>query len=143
MKKILIFLVLLFTFISCKKKETYHKISYEIKMLEIPTNGASNFIEVITKPCDLEKVPKIDRFNVPLIWRYDYYGLKKGDEIIFSVDGQLSYRYEMRLYIDDIEVSYLKIKTSDNTYYSTIVEERSGINDWKNSQSGFINFIYQ
>jgi hypothetical protein len=143
MKKILFILVILFSFLSCQKGEKFHKISYEIKMLEIPSNGNSNFIDVTAKPCDDENIPKINRFNVPLIWKYDYYGLKKGDEIMFFVDGQLSYRYEMRVYIDDVEVSYLKIKTSDYNYYVTYTEERSGLNDWRNTESSFINFVFQ
>lgn len=142
MKKILFLLFVLFGFLSCNKKENYHKISYEIKMLQIPSNGSSNFIDVVAKPCEGDKVPGIDRGNVPKIWKYDYFGLKSGDKVMFSVEGQLSYRYEMRIYIDDVEVSYLKVKTSDYSYYTCFVEERNGINDWKNSDLGFIEFTY-
>ena len=59
------------------------------------------------------------------------------------LDAQQSYRFEMKIYIDDVEVSYLKVKTSDNSYYLYFVEERNGINDWKNSDLGFIEFVYQ
>ena len=143
MKKILILIFILFGFLSCKKFEKPHKITYEIKMLQIPITGSSNFIEVMAEPCDEGGVPGIDRFNVPKIWKYDYFGLKSGDKVMFSVDAQLSYRFEMRIYIDDIEVSYLKVKTSDNSYYTYFVEERNGLNDWKNSNLGFIEFVYQ
>jgi|LakMenEpi03Aug12_release.lakeMendotaPanAssembly.Ray.scaffolds.fasta_scaffold738422_2 hypothetical protein len=143
MKKILILIFILFGFLSCKKLEKTHKITYEIKMLQIPSTGSSNFIEVMAEPCGENGVPGINRFKVPKIWKYDYFGLRNGDKVMFSVDAQQSYRFEMKIYIDDIEVSYLKVKTSDNSYYLYFVEERNGINDWKNSDLGFIEFVYQ
>ena len=143
MKKILILIFILFGFLSCKKLEKTHKITYEIKMLQVPSAGSSNFIEVMAEPCEDGGVPGINRFKVPKTWKYDYFGLRSGDKVMFSVDAQQSYRFEMKIYIDDVEVSYLKVKTSDNSYYLYFVEERNGINDWKNSDLGFIEFVYQ
>lgn len=87
--------------------------------------------------------PGIDRFNIPKTWRYECYNLIKGDEIVFAVNGQLSYFFEMRLYIDDKQVSYLKAKVSDNSYYAVKVLEVDGLNDYADKNVAMISFVYQ
>jgi hypothetical protein len=60
-------------------------------------------------------------------WDYEYWDLQDGDEIMFYMWAQLGYLYEMRLYIDDVEVSYKKIKISDSDYFAYTVLDESGI----------------
>lgn len=128
-----------FSLTSCKK-ESYHKVSFEIKFLDSPKMGSSNSIEFSVFPTD-GKTPNLDRMNLPEIWRYEYMGLKNGDKVKFSVRGQLSYFYEMRVFIDDVETSYMRVRVSDNSYYADHVEERRGRND-SNEDTGYIEFNY-
>lgn len=137
---ILLITILGFSFTSCKKTE-YHKVMFEIKFLQSPSNGNSNFIEVNCNPSYSSNAPTLDRFNIPQVWRYEYFGLEKGQKVVFSVRGQLSYYYEMRVYIDGNEVSYLKVKVSDSTYYDDHIEESSGLNTSK-YDTGLIEFVY-
>jgi hypothetical protein len=140
MKKILlIFLLSLFLF-SCKKTE-YHYLTFEITFLDKPAKGSSNFITIGVTPNNRDQ-PNLDRFNLPEKWTYNYASLVKGDEVKFHVYGQLSYYYEMRVFIDNKEVSYLKVRTSDHAYYSYIVEDRYGLNMNQTSNSPYIQFVF-
>ena len=134
-------MVIVITFTSCKKKD-YHKVAFEITFLNSPTTGASNFIEVYALPSYSDKKPSIDRFNIPQVWRYEYIGLKKGDKVHFMVRGQLSYYFEMKVYIDDVQKSYRRVIVSDNSYYDDHVEESSGLNDKSDKDMGIIEFTY-
>lgn len=140
---IYLFLITLFTFsfTSCKKKD-YHKVTYEITFLQTPNTGSSNFIEVGCNPSYSDKGPTIDRFNIPQVWRYDYMGLEKGQKVSFSVRDQLSYYYEMRVFIDGSEVSYMKVKVSDTNYYDDHIESSHGLNT-STADTGLIEFIYK
>ena len=139
---ILLITILGFSFTSCKKTE-YHKVMFEITFLQSPNMGNSNFIEVNCNPsyASSGKGPTIDRFNIPQVWRYEYLGLEKGQKVSFSVRGQLSYYYEMRVYIDGTEVSYLRVKVSDSNYYDDHIEESHGLNT-SSYDTGLIEFIY-
>lgn len=139
---ILLIFVFGFSFTSCKKKE-YHKVVFEITFLQTPSTGSSNMIEVYTTPSYADSKPYINRLNVPKIWRYEYLGLEKGSRVHFLVSGQLSYYFEMRVYIDGTEVSYRRVKVSDNTYYDDHVEESYGLNDKAYEDTGLIDFIYK
>lgn len=139
--KIILILVITSSFFSCKKEELKHKVTFEVKFLDTPNKGSSNFIEIYTKPTDVNQT-SVDRFNVPKVWRYEYIGLVKGDKVELSVNGQLSYYFEMRVFIDDKEVSYMKVKVSDTVYYGCTVLERSGLNDLSNENVGYISFKY-
>jgi len=143
MKKfIYILLVSILGFTSCKKTE-YHKVMFEITFLQTPSNGSSNFIEVNCNPsyASSGKGPTIDRFNIPQVWRYEYLGLERGQKVLFGVRGQLSYHYEMKVYIDGTQVSYLKVKVSDSNYYDDHVEASSGLNT-SQYDTGLIEFVY-
>jgi len=133
--------ILGFSFTSCKKKDI-HKVTYEIIFLQSPSTGNSNFIEITANPSYSDVKPAVDRFNIPQKWTYDYIGLEKGQKVTFGVRAQLSYYYEMRVYIDGNQVSYMKVKVSDNTYYDDHIEEQSG---WNNStyDTGLITFTYK
>ena len=144
MKKILLLLVvILIGFSSCKKKETFHKITYEVTMLGKPGYGHSNFFEVSVYPNDLNNRPESEISGSTIkVWKYDYYQLTDGDKVDFGAFGQLSYYYEMRVYIDDVEVSYVRAVVDDYTYYATYIEERRGINDVTSNSSPSITFTY-
>lgn len=144
MKKLfyLFIIFLSIIFFSCKKEPKKHKITYEVNFFQTPSTGSSNFIGISTMPLDGNR-PGIDRFNIPKTWRYECYNLIKGDEIVFAVNGQLSYFFEMRLYIDDKQVSYLKAKVSDNSYYAVKVLEVDGLNDYADKNVAMISFVYQ
>ncbi len=135
------FTLIIITFTSCKKDD-FHKVTFEITFLNGPTTGVSNFIEVYALPNYSDKKPSIDRFNIPQVWRYEYIGLKKGDKVHFMVRGQLSYYFEMKVYIDDVQKSYRRVIVSDNSYYDDHVEESSGLNDKSDKDMGIIEFTY-
>lgn len=137
---ILLISILGFSFTSCKKTD-YHKVMFEITFLQSPSTGNSNFIEVNCNPSYSGNGPTIDRFNIPQVWRYEYLGLEKGQKVSFGVRGQLSYYYEMRVYIDGNEVSYLKVKVSDSNCYDDHIEASSGLNT-STYDTGLIEFVY-
>ena len=141
MKKILILLLIIIGFTSCKKKETFHKIGYEITFLDKPSYGSSNFFDVSAKPFDANNPPSIDRTTTK-VWKYEYYQLKDGDKVQFGAFGQLDYYYEMRVYIDDKEVSYLRAVVGHYNYYATSIEEKHGLNDETSDTSPYIEFVY-
>ena len=60
-------------------------------------------------------------------WQYTYLGLKDGDRVSFSIQIPLSTYYEMKIYVDDKELLYRRIKTSDSNYYMTYVVESRGV----------------
>jgi len=138
---ILLITIFSFSFTSCKKTE-YHKVVFEITFLGSPGMGSSSFIDVYILPNYSDKKPFIDRFNIPQVWRYEYLGLEKGQKVHFLVRGQLSYYFEMRVFIDGVEKSYRKVRVSDNSYYDDHVEESYGLNDKSTHDTGIIEFIY-
>ena len=138
---ILFVIIFSFSFSSCKKTE-YHKVMFEITFLGSPNTGSSNFIDIGVVPNYPNTKPFVDRFNVPQVWRYEYLGLEKGQKVYFSVYAQLSYYFEMRVYIDGVEKSYRRVKVSDNTYYACQIEESYGLNDKSTSNRAVIEFTY-
>ena len=130
------------SFGSCKKKD-YHKVTFEVTFLGSPSTGVSNMIDVQLLPKYSDNPPSIDRFNVPQVWRYDYIGLEKGQFVEFVVSAQLSYHFEMRVFIDGVQVSYRKVKVSDTSYYDDHVEDSNGLNDKSNEDTGVIQFTYR
>lgn len=142
MKKIIYIFLIVFSLISCKKKHEYHKVTYEITFLNSPNKNSSNFIDVSISPEYPEKDAYVDRFNIPQVWRYDYLYLEKGQLVQFLVRGQLSYYFEMRVYLDGVETSYRRVIVSDNSYYSDHVEESRGRNDKVDIDMGIIEFTY-
>lgn len=138
---ILLITIISFSFTSCKKTD-YHKVAFEITFLGTPGTGASNFIEVYALPNYSDRKPFVDRFNIPQVWRYEYIGLEKGQKVHFLVRGQLSYYFEMRVFIDGVQKSYRRVRVSDNSYYDDHVEESYGLNDKENHDTGIIEFTY-
>jgi hypothetical protein len=139
--KLLLSIVLIFGFISCKKEPIKHKVTYQINFLETPGLGSSDFISYGASPSNHD-LPVIRRGEIPKTWKYEYFGLTEGTEVVFSFRGQLSYRYEMIVYIDDVEKSYVRVKTSDDVYYATKIEERRGLVKHPESNGGLICFDF-
>jgi hypothetical protein len=114
-------------FFSCKKK-TYHKIRFELKILQQSKYGSATPISLSILP-RYENEPPTLNSRLPETWKYEYLGLKDGDKIYFSVDIPLSTFYEKWVYIDNKEVAYKRIKVSDSNYYQNTVIESRGLND--------------
>lgn len=140
----ILFLITLFTFTSCEKEPTYHKVRFELTFLEEPSNGNSNMIDVNCVPHYSDEDPTIVASNIQpgYVWSYEYWEVVDGDKITFIVNPQLSYRFEMRVYVDGELISYRKIVTSDNNYYETIVEDEWGLNNEADVEYSIISFYY-
>lgn len=146
-------LILTFGFTSCKKEPKLHKIKYQVTFIEIPSWYNSNAIDVTAVPCyygdynnDVDEngnviEPYID-YNQTQdgLWEYEYWQLQDGDKVRFHLSAQLSYYYELRVFIDGVEVSYKKIKISDDNYYQVIDLEESGLDDTPGDSD--IDFVY-
>jgi hypothetical protein len=142
-KYILVFLTISLGFVSCKKAPKFHKVKFEIEFIEDVPNGYSNFIDVTCSPQYRDEPATISSSDAEPgnVWTYEYWELMDGDQIVFNVSPQLYYRFYMRVYVDDELVSYKKIKTSETTYYSRIIEEEFGLdNDTRDTSS--IKFIF-
>lgn len=137
-----VFSILFFT--SCEKEPNLHKVRFELTFLEEPSNGNSNMIDVNCVPHYSDEDPTIVASNIQpgYVWSYEYWELVDGDKITFIVNPQLSYRFEMRVYVDDELISYRKIVTSDFNYYETIVEEEFGLNNEASTEYSIISFYY-
>ena len=155
MKKVLYTLLFLLTFLaSCKKEDVdkLHVIEYEIHFLEAPDWYQSNFVDVMAIPASAggyySNEPDNNGNYKPTItyqqtlneyWRYEY-RVKNGDEVIFRFDGQLSYHYEIRVFVDGVEMSHKEIKVSDDSYYVYTVLDESGLDNTPGDNT--IDFIY-
>jgi hypothetical protein len=132
MKNILYYILITlisFPTISCKKQPNLHKIKYELDFHQVPNYGYTNFLELGATPCYQgeynysQEWPAID-YDIAKSghWDYEYWELKDGDLVTFSLWAANDYYYDMRIYIDGEEVSYKKM-------YGTQVIEQSGIDD--------------
>ena len=119
-----IFIFFLLINISCKKNTTYHKLKFEIIFNEVPDPGFSNWYTVTGEPHypDEELGISTEIAVNNRYWKYEYWELKDNDEVLFSASGAFGNLYEMRVFIEEEQVSYKKI------YGYTVIEE-SGIHD--------------
>ena len=137
---ILIVLSIVFTLSSCKKNQIgYHKITYELEFLDNGKAGFSNFIDASTMPSDEHII--LDRFNIPKKVINEYYGLKRGDKVYFSVDAQTGYWFIMRILIDDKFVSEREVKIGYGSYYVPEYYKQTGLNEFTGDYA-LIQFIY-
>jgi hypothetical protein len=121
-----------------------HKLKFELVFSEEPNNGNSNMIDVTCEPLYLEDAPVISPSLIDpgYVWTYEYWGLVDGDEVTFIVSPQLSYRFVMNVYVDDVLISSRSIVTSDETYFATITEEQFGLNNEEDTNYPIIKFYY-
>jgi hypothetical protein len=154
MKKLLyLFVLVALVFTSCKKEPKLHKIKFQITFLEIPNWASSNYIDVTAQPCYYgdynNSVDEHGNLIQPYIdydqtqdglWEYEYWELKSGDKVKFSLSAQLHYWYELKVFIDDVEVSYKKVKISEYNYFEVIDLEESGWDDTPGDS--YIDFTY-
>lgn len=131
--------ITLFTFNSCKK-EINHQIRFEVEFIQDCDNCYADYFSIRLEPHYLDQKPKIFASNITTgyVWKYEYWSLKDGDEVIFTVSptgGE--YRYKMNVYIDDILVSYRECYGP----YGVILIDEWGLNN-SNSENGTINFTY-
>ena len=131
-------------FTSCSKEPQNHDLTFEISFTEEPNNGNSNGIEVSCSPHYSDEKPVIAKSIIKpgYVWTYQYNELKDMDNVLFIINSQLSYVFTLNIYIDGGLVSSRKIVTSDNTYYATITESQTGINNEQNENYPIIGFQY-
>lgn len=143
-KYLIVAIVTVLTFTSCEKEPSLHKLKFELVFSEEPNNGNSNLIDVTCEPYYLEDGPQISSALIDpgYTWTYEYWGLEHGDEVTFIVSPQLSYRFVMNIYVDDILVSSRSIVTSDDTYFATITESQFGLNNEETTNYPIIKFNY-
>lgn len=145
-------LLLLATFVSCRKVE-YHKIKYQIKFFELPYWYQSNALEISVLPYYQGKYNySKDEFGAPIaptidynmtqdsLWEYEYWELKKGDRVYFELQAQLVYYYELNLFIDNHIVASKRIKISNQNYFQPIDIKEFGRDNTPGDAS--IDFIY-
>jgi len=135
--KILLISLTVLIYTSCSKEPKNHKIRYDITFTQTPSFGSTNFIELgatpsysenhTTKPAISYEIAKTGH------WTYEYLELKEDDKVSFSLWTADGYYFEMRIYIDDTQVSYKKM-------YGTQVIEQSGWND--STTDTYIEFTY-
>ena len=134
MKRLSILITLLLTlFISCKK-ETHHKIRFEAEFIQgCDECYGQNIILVKCSPMDVNNEPVIHASQMTdnVVWSYGNKKdilVKDGDKVVFSVLPQhtsSTYRYIMRVYIDDKVVSYRECYGP----YGTEVIDQGGLNN--------------
>ena len=144
MKKlsILILSLLIISLVSCKK-ESYHKLRFEVIFLQDCHECYADYIGVLCKPRymeDDEPYLAAGQVEQNSKWEYTYNLLKNGDEVEFVVQPgeSATYVYEMRIFVDDIEVSYRKCYGP----YGFVVIDEKGLNNNTNHLP-YINFTYQ
>jgi hypothetical protein len=147
-KRIIYFLVLVFslTLTSCKKVND-HKVKFEIEFIEDCQDGYSDMIDVICKPSyndEQSDIPSINKENIKpgFVWKYEYWELRDGDKVLFTVMPQQGYHFIMKVYLDDKLVSYREVITGYGGYYVTTTIDIWGINNEASSDSGIIEFVY-
>ncbi len=138
----LIFIVL-FHLSGCKKAPKLHKITYNFQLLQQSKYGSVTPIYLGVAPSYEDQPPKMEG-NLIDSWSYTYLGLKDGDRVSFSVQIPLSIYYEMKIYVDDKELLYKRIKTSDSNYYMSYILESRGVDTDTGPKylGGDIMFIY-
>ena len=153
MKQTIILIILTISLISCKK-ENLHKIKYQIKFLELPDWYHSNYLEVTASPCYIGEynysrdengtiiLPNIDYDQAKDgLWEYEYWELKDNSRVLFMLLAKIDYHYELRVFIDGKQVSYKRVKTSDQQYFHAIEIEGNGLDN--DPKSDYIEFTYK
>ena len=150
---IIIIIIICFILTSCKK-ENLHKIKFQIKFLEIPDWYHSNYLEVTASPCYVGLynyirdengtliLPNIDYDQTKVgLWEYENWELKNDSRVFFMLLAKIDYHYELRIFIDGKQVSYKRVKTSDQQYFTAVEVEGYGLDN--DQESSYIEFIYK
>ena len=127
------------TFSSCKK-ETYHRIKFEIEFIEDCDNCVADYFAINCTPHYSDEEPVLPASEVVdgWVWTYEYWTLKDGDDVVFSVSPTGSeYRFKMKVYIDGMLVSYRECYGP----YGTVIIDEWGINNTQ-QELGLIEFTY-
>ncbi len=143
LKTICLVLFVLVQLSGCKKAPKLHKIKYVFQLLQQSKYGVATPIYLGVAPA-YEKQPAKLEGDLIDSWNYTYLGLKDGDRVNFSVQIPLSIYFEMKIYVDDKELLYRRIKTSDSNYYTTYVVESRGVVTTTGLQylGGDVSFFY-
>jgi hypothetical protein len=133
-------LVLLTVIFSSCKKETYHRIKFELEIIE---NCDNCFADVFLVDCfpqyteDAIGISKSDMVD-GYVWSYEYWSLKDGDDIVFSASPtKEGYRFKLNIYIDNVLVSYRECYGP----YGVVTIDEWGINN-NEQELGIIEFTY-
>jgi len=145
-----LFLVLtVSTLFSCEKYQpTFHKIKYEITLIEGADPVGSPILNDVTcKPFykeDGEPVFPTIVEQVPYTWDYEYWQLVDGEPVSFSFSPTADYMFKMSIYIDDVLVSW-KIVDTDNSgnYYAYQGVDQGGLDESGKPDYPVIKFTYK
>lgn len=100
--------LLVLLLLSCNKEKT-HKVRFEVVFLEDCVSCMADFVDVLCTPSYSDQEPEIHASHIVVDyrWYYEYWALKDGDKVVFSVlpTGD-EYRFRLNIYIDDVLVSY-------------------------------------
>lgn len=138
MIKRFLYYVLLITsfllFISCKKDhKTLHKVRFELEFLAIPVVGSSNGVEILPafKPHYEDESVKIYKQYITsgYTWRYEYWSLVDGDEIVFPFWCQNEYHFIMKIFIDNELISFKEMVGLDESGGNYTLVTQWGLNN--------------
>ena len=141
MKRFIYTLIVLLTitFSSCKK-ETYHRIKFEVEFIEDCDNCVADYFAINCTPHYSDEEPGISASDVTTgyVWDYEYWALKDGDKVVFNVSptGE-EYHFKINVYIDGLLVSYRECFGP----YGTVLIDQWGINNTQ-SENATIEFTY-
>tara|TARA_R110002012_G_scaffold172430_2_gene337329 strand:- start:53 stop:514 length:462 start_codon:yes stop_codon:yes gene_type:complete len=146
--KLLLLLLTITTTFSCSKESKNHKVKFQLRFIEVPKWYSTSYLGVTASPHYENEyngdgiAPYITREQtLDGIWEYEYWELKDGDEVFFELLAQKKYHYEMRVFIDDTEVSYKRFKMSDDDFFQAVEYEERGWDETKHDYD--IRFTYR
>lgn len=139
-KFIYVVLIPFLLILSSCKKENYHKIKFEVEFIQDCENCFADYFAVNCTPHYSDEEPGISASQVTTgyVWDYEYWALKDGDKVVFSVSPTgAEYHYRMNVYIDGVLVSYRECYGP----YGTVVIDEGGLNN-SQQEMGLIEFTY-
>lgn len=109
LKRFITLILLVLNLISCKKEAVKHKLKFEVVIIQNCDNCYADYFSVNCKPNYKDEPPKMHASltQTGYVWTYEYWSLKEGDNVYFSVVPTGSgYLYRMNVYIDNVLVSF-------------------------------------
>jgi hypothetical protein len=145
-KYLLLSLLLVFSFSSCKKKPKLHKLKYEIVFYVTPPVWYPSVTSITANPNYHDDKPvKPNNLKPGDVWNYEYWELKDGDVVNLSIDGayfenstgnNLKWVYTLRVYVDG-EVYAQK------PFYHTHPDIETFGTDNTDNKAEYIRFTYK